>query len=318
MRLKLMFDSRIPTTNVRCNLQAVGRYLSRLEEYGIQHEVLDIAGMTENEIFSIYLGAIVPSVMKKVGIRRVFGSRRQSAFLFGKQVPALLVYEDDVVVDVYPQIRRWAGRNEELTIEKFLEDLLKLTELSASELHMKEASRALAEGLPRLAILCCMFAIEAFIWRILWGRKDLELIWVDGKRHRISCVDFVYMYARKSKTDFANEEEFEKFKSSNQKLFDKLRTPDDFLVSRVVEIGIITGEESRAVKDLRIVRNFCSHFNPFEATLRRYREAVQRLGLSIQPFDKKSENEIASIALAKTKELLSVWRSRVSSSIKEP
>ena len=123
---------------------------------------------------------------------------------------------------------------------------------------------------------------------------------------------------RGSKTDFANEEEFEKFKSSNQKLFDKLRTPDDFLVSRVVEIGIITGEESRALKDLRIVRNFCSHFNPFEATLRRYREAVQRLGLSIQPFDKKSENEIASIALAKTKELLSVWRSRVSSSIKEP
>jgi hypothetical protein len=47
---------------------------------------------------------VFPSVIKKFGIRRVFGSRRRSGWLFGREVPALLVYEEEGEdpVDVYP------------------------------------------------------------------------------------------------------------------------------------------------------------------------------------------------------------------------
>lgn len=314
MRLKLVFDSTIPIANVDCDLQKIRKYLAKLKQYEVKHEILDIAKKSLDEVFSIYSEAIVPSVMKKVGIRRVFGSKKQSMFLFGKQVPALLVYEDNLINDVYPQIRRWAGRDEKVSIELFLEDLLKLTELSISEKHMEEASRALANNMPRWAVLCCMFAIEAFIWRVLWGKKDLAVIGTDGKRHSISSVDFVYHYARKGERDFVKKEDYEKFQNSNKRLFKKLAKPDDFLLSQVVKLGVIKEHESGFVRDFRIIRNFSSHFNPFEVTLKRYREVVQRLGSSIEISNDRSEEEIAKIVFTKTKDLLSSWKGRVNSS----
>jgi len=299
---------------VGCDLQAVKRYFSRLERHGIQCEFTDIANKPQSEIYEIYLDAIVPSVMKKVGIRRVVGSKRQSAFLFGKQVPALLVYRDTTVDDVYPQIRKWAGRQETVTIERQLEDLLKLFELSASKWYVEEASRALANSMPTYAVMCSMFAIEAFIWRVLWGKHDLDVKGTDGKHQTISSVDFVYLYARKSKGDIEYEEESERFRELNQKLFDKLRNPDDFLLSRAVALGVTSKAEVCLVRDIRTIRNFCSHFNPFEATLRRYRKAAKNLDKTIDLSEDKSQIEVATIVLTKTKELLSAWEKRVGSS----
>jgi hypothetical protein len=281
MKLELVFDSTTPIADVRCDLELVKRYFSKLEQYGIPCELLDIANKSQDEIYKIYSEAIVPSVMKKVGIRRVFGSKRQSALLFGKQVPALLIYRNEEVDDVYPQFKKWAGHKELVTIEKYLEDFLKLFELSASKRHVKEAARALANNMPRYAVICCMFAIEAFIWRVLWGRKDLEVVWTDGKHRMVSSVDLVYLYCRKSKADFVNEAEFEKFKELNQKLFDKLRNPDDLLLSCAIAIGVISKSHTCLVKDIRTIRNFCSHFNPFESTIKSYKEAVQNLKKNI-------------------------------------
>jgi len=313
MKLKLVYDSTIPETDVRSDLLSIRDYLSKLENYGIQHAIIDIAGLTDEEVFSIYLEAITPSVMKKVGIRRVFGSKRQSAFLFGKQVPALLVYEEDIVIDVYPQIKRWERRSEKLEIEGFLEDLLKIAELSISERHLQEADQALADGMPRWAVLSCVFAVEAFVWRTLWGKPDIEIVGIDGKRHQYSSIDFVYQYARKSKEDFPNPEDFEKLQLLNMKLFEKLRNTDDFLLSRTVKLGVITESESILIRDLRTVRNFCSHFNPFEVTIRKYKEAILRLGVSMKLQDKELEKQVASAVLAKTKELLAVWKKRLDS-----
>jgi len=314
MRLKLVFDSSIPVSQVRCDLQAVKRYFSRLEEHGILCEFKDISSKPQNEVYDIYSDAIVPSVMKKVGIRRVFGSKRQSAFLFGKQVPALLVYQDATVDDVYPQIRNWAERQELVTIERHLEDLLKLFELSVTKWYVVEASRALASSMPRYAVMCSMFALEAFVWRVLWGKQDLEVVWTDCKRHMISSVDFVYLYARKSKKHFSNREEFERYRELNKGLFDKLRNADDFLLSRAVAIDVISEAEACLVRDIRTIRNFYSHFNPFEATLRNFRETVQRLGLNIDLSDRQSESDVAKAVVVRTSELLSTWEKRVVSS----
>ena len=62
------------------------------------------------------------NVPRKFGIRRVFGTRRRSGCFFGREVPALLVYEDSGShpIDVYPQQR--LGRT--ITINEFLKGFL--------------------------------------------------------------------------------------------------------------------------------------------------------------------------------------------------
>jgi len=83
-------------------LEEVPGLLEELKKRGVQVELVDTAKLNESEIEKLYLDAVGPSVIKKYRIRQVFGTRRQSAIFFGKKVPALLVYEGNVAIDVYP------------------------------------------------------------------------------------------------------------------------------------------------------------------------------------------------------------------------
>jgi len=69
-----------------------------------------------------YFDAVGPSVLKKYRIRQVFGSRRNSGWLFGKGVPALIVVDPgkQYPEDVYP--RKEGGQI--VTINDFLKSLL--------------------------------------------------------------------------------------------------------------------------------------------------------------------------------------------------
>ncbi|MFC2003438.1 hypothetical protein ACFLV4_05800 [Chloroflexota bacterium] len=93
-----------------------------LEKRGITNEIIDTDSLSEGQIQKAYLDAVVPSVFKKFGIRRVFGSRRRSGWLFGRGVPALLVYEEgeQYPSDVYPHDE---GQGKVKTIREFLYDL---------------------------------------------------------------------------------------------------------------------------------------------------------------------------------------------------
>ncbi len=77
--------------------------------------------MGDSEVNDIYINACMPSVFKKYAIRKVFGTNRNSGVFFGKQVPALLVYEDNqmVPIDVYPHEK---GKRE-IEIVEFLKNL---------------------------------------------------------------------------------------------------------------------------------------------------------------------------------------------------
>ena len=88
----------------------------------IKSQRVDTAKLSDEELYEVYMQAVIPSVRKKFGIRRVFGSRKRSGYLFGKGVPALLVYdhEGEYPVDVYPH--KEVGRI--ITIEEFLQELL--------------------------------------------------------------------------------------------------------------------------------------------------------------------------------------------------
>jgi hypothetical protein len=96
--------------------------LDRLEKRSILCTKVDVSKMSDEQIGHTYVEATIPSVYKKYKIRQVFGSRKNSGWLFGKQVPALLVYDDGAKYpsDVYPHDNR--GR--EVTIEEFLNSLL--------------------------------------------------------------------------------------------------------------------------------------------------------------------------------------------------
>lgn len=92
------------------------------ERKGIKCEWIDTSKMTEEDRMRAYFDAVGPSVIKKYKIRQVFGSRRNSGWLFGKHVPALLVIdpEKQSPEDVYP--RDEGGRI--VTIKEFLQNKL--------------------------------------------------------------------------------------------------------------------------------------------------------------------------------------------------
>ena len=93
-----------------------------LEKKGISNEVIDVDSLSEDDVQKAYLAAVVPSVFKKFRIRQVFGSRRRSGWLFGRGVPALLVYEEGEQrpSDVYPHEE---GQGRVKPIREFLYDL---------------------------------------------------------------------------------------------------------------------------------------------------------------------------------------------------
>ena len=102
-RLVFVYNSIIPA--LRCNVDKALEYLKRLQELGIVVEIIDTKELSDSDRWKLYSDAIVGSMVQKAAIRRVFGSNRDPGFMFGKQVPALLVKDDHICMDIYPQIR---------------------------------------------------------------------------------------------------------------------------------------------------------------------------------------------------------------------
>ena len=125
MKLRLIRHSLVPPfasdENEGFDLNEVLRILGRLEPLGVQWEVTDSGTISEEELGNLYLEATVPTARKKYRVRQVFGSKRRAGGLFGREVPALLVYESGkpYPVDVLPHRRG----TRVVTIRAFLDDL---------------------------------------------------------------------------------------------------------------------------------------------------------------------------------------------------
>jgi len=93
-----------------------------LNGQGINTEVIETSSLAEEELAEAYLEVVRLAVSKKYRIRRVFGTKHTSMSRFGKEVPALLVYEDTIkeLSDVYPRIER---KEKVKTIMYFIQDL---------------------------------------------------------------------------------------------------------------------------------------------------------------------------------------------------
>jgi len=152
MKLKLiyhpkMFPLELPP-NRGFDLSKIKGLLEQLEQIGVSWEAIETSKFSEEELSSLYFEAIRPAIYNKYPVRQVFGSKRNSGFMFGKEVPALVVYESgkDYPSDVYPH-----GTGDRIvTIKVFLEDLLKKLERASLRGGRRRANKALVERMDRL------------------------------------------------------------------------------------------------------------------------------------------------------------------------
>jgi hypothetical protein len=93
-----------------------------VSQKGVGVEIMDTARMSDNDVQAAYKSAQIPSIAKKLSIRRIFGTKHESGHKFGREVPALIVYDGTGhPIDVYPHGK---GMHKEKTIRQYLFGLL--------------------------------------------------------------------------------------------------------------------------------------------------------------------------------------------------
>jgi hypothetical protein len=125
MELKLYYSTTVKPFDDERNqgFEGIFAFLKQLERRGIKCELIDTSELTAEQIGEAYINSVIgPTQLKRYRVRQVFGSARHSGWLFGKQVPALIVYRSGsrVPEDVYPHEK--LGRT--VTIKEYLEALL--------------------------------------------------------------------------------------------------------------------------------------------------------------------------------------------------
>lgn len=305
-KLRLIYD---PNQDVEGSLDRIIRLLEHAGQLGVDVELVDTNRISDDERMELYFDSIVGSVMQKAAMRRIFGSNRNPGMSFGRYTPALQVIKDGYCVDVYPQ-KRSIVDGQRKTILTYLESSLKALEFHSPRRYLEYAKLSYDHKLYRSAVLHCLLALDAFIWRTLWGKKDIDWIGPDGRQYKHSSIDFVYSYSRKTREMYPYPQQYDALKESNKKLFKQLSDSDSFLLSQAVRIGLVKPDEAGLVKKLRTLRDFCSHFNPFEKTIERFNEDVESLGIP-RPTNAEDLEELAKLAVEETSRILGLWEKRV-------
>lgn len=165
MKLRLYYNSEKRPYD-KYDLPGIFSQIGELEKLGLPCERIDTTKMPNDDIIDAYGQAILPSVYRKYRIRQVFGSRRNSGWLFGKQVPALLVFEKDgkYPTDVYPH----EEHGTEVTISKCVGVTKQqvLRRLSKSILE-----RLTTEGIPSIDIQPQLLETGEFVTDESWLRE---------------------------------------------------------------------------------------------------------------------------------------------------
>ena len=119
-----------------------------MEQIGVSWEAIETSKTSEEELSSLYFEAIRPAIYNKYPVRLIFGTNRNSGFMFGKGVPALVVYESgkEYPSDVYPH----GSGDQIVTIKAFLENLLEKLKRGSLRGESRRASKALVERMDRL------------------------------------------------------------------------------------------------------------------------------------------------------------------------
>ncbi len=125
-RLVLLYNSKVQPWN--SDLDAITAMLYTLTAKGAKFELLDTSETTEQELAHWRDKAMASAVYHHLRIRQPFGSRRQGGLpYFGKQVPALLVFEEgqEIPLAVFPHRERRDRAHKDLSIEYILEEFFR-------------------------------------------------------------------------------------------------------------------------------------------------------------------------------------------------
>ena len=124
MELKLYYSTVIEPSHDSRNdgFDAVFALLKQIDDKGIKCHRVDTSQLTDEQIAEAYIHSVIgPTQLKKYRVRQIFGSARHSGWLFGRQVPALVVYPStsQMPEDVYPHAE--LGRT--VSVKEYLEKL---------------------------------------------------------------------------------------------------------------------------------------------------------------------------------------------------
>jgi len=95
-RIVFYYDSSVQPKD--CDVKRILDILKRLRGLEVNVKIVDMDGYSDEERTRSYFDAIIGAVIQRAAIRQVFGSRKMPAFLFGGEVPALLIYDEVLVV----------------------------------------------------------------------------------------------------------------------------------------------------------------------------------------------------------------------------
>ena len=124
-RLVFLYDSTIEPWHV--DLQAIQKYLTELQARGVKSELLDTKDMPEKALEHWRGEATAAAMWHHQRIRQVFGSQKRGGLPFlGKQVPALLVYEEGEIIPeaVYPHSKKREQKYTDISIQDFLKEFV--------------------------------------------------------------------------------------------------------------------------------------------------------------------------------------------------
>lgn len=96
--------------------------LEELAARGVRLEMVETSALSDEALMKAYIEAVMPSVVRKYRVRQVFGSKRHPGRFFGKEVPALVIYDEKGhPIDIYPH----EENGQVIPIKAFLEGFLR-------------------------------------------------------------------------------------------------------------------------------------------------------------------------------------------------
>lgn len=116
MKMRLFYRA-----NSKAQLNEIRSILEELAARGVQLEMVETSTLSNEALMRAYLEAVMPSVWRKYRVRQVFGSKRHPGRFFGKEVPALVIYENGHPRDIYPH----EENGQVISIKAFLESFLR-------------------------------------------------------------------------------------------------------------------------------------------------------------------------------------------------
>ena len=124
-RLVLLFDSTVEAWDA--DLGRIQSSLAGLAARGVDCDLIDTNDISDQDLDHWRNQATTAAVWRHQRIRQVFGSRKAGRLPYlGKQVPALLLYEEGetIPVGVYPHSEKRRETLTDFTIQGFLQEFI--------------------------------------------------------------------------------------------------------------------------------------------------------------------------------------------------